>query len=158
MVVILIKRITLHIKIDKKAYNQYAAEFFIDDKPLSEILGIDRNSLAFIDNDINSFYYKKKQQSKSIVKDYIEQCIGKKNPFNQFNSNRLVLYRCHCGCDYCGVISCRLNIKENIVIWEDVRYENEDNDDAMKIKNINDISFEKKQYMSEFEKILQQNE
>lgn len=42
---------------------------------------------------------------------------------NQLGSGRLVLYRCHCGDDNCGVISCRIERSEDRVRWSDVRFE-----------------------------------
>ncbi len=44
---------------------------------------------------------------------------------NQFGSDRFVLYRCHCGSDYCGVISCEITRDEQTVTWLDVRFEDE---------------------------------
>lgn len=52
--------------------------------------------------------------------------LGKTEANNQFNSNRFVLYRCHCGCDYCGVISCVIEKKHDVVYWKDIYFETDD--------------------------------
>lgn len=61
----------------------------------------------------------------------ISELCGKRLPKNQFGTNRLVLYLCHCGCDFCGVISCEILRYDNLVVWRDIRYETdiEDGDD-----------------------------
>ena len=48
---------------------------------------------------------------------------GLAKPGNQFGSGRLVLYGCHCGCDYCGVISCIAKRENGMVVWSDIRGE-----------------------------------
>src|SRR5438445_6911950 len=45
---------------------------------------------------------------------------GLREPQNQFGTNRFVLYRCHCGCDYCGVLSCRILRTAAAVVWRDL--------------------------------------
>lgn len=44
---------------------------------------------------------------------------------NQFGTDRFVLYRCHCGDDNCGIVSCRVQRHDNVVQWIDIRYEND---------------------------------
>jgi hypothetical protein len=48
---------------------------------------------------------------------------GLAEPANQFASGRLVLYGCHCGCDYCGVVSCMAKREHGKLIWSDIRGE-----------------------------------
>ncbi len=48
---------------------------------------------------------------------------GLKESRNQFGSGRMVLYGCHCGCDYCGVISCTVERENGMVFWRDIRQE-----------------------------------
>jgi hypothetical protein len=48
---------------------------------------------------------------------------GLAEPDNQLDSGRLVLYGCHCGCDYDGVISCMVKREDDRVIWSDIRGE-----------------------------------
>lgn len=52
-------------------------------------------------------------------------------PENELESGRLVLYRCHCGCDLCGVISCEVQRKGGRVYWRDVRREEDLEPDEM---------------------------
>jgi len=56
----------------------------------------------------------------------LAQLLGSAAPDNQWGSGRLVLFGCHCGSDYCGVISCRLEQDADTVRWLDVRYEGDD--------------------------------
>ena len=53
----------------------------------------------------------------------IRQLRGVNPATNQFDTSRFVLYRCHCGDDYCGIISCRIERDGDVVRWNDVRYE-----------------------------------
>lgn len=59
----------------------------------------------------------------------IDMFRGLRTPVNQFGSGRLVLYGCHCGCDYCGVISCVIERTDTTILWRDIRFENDDDDD-----------------------------
>ncbi len=45
---------------------------------------------------------------------------------SQLGEGRFVLYGCHCGSDYCGVISCAITREGGDVIWSDVRHEDAD--------------------------------
>ena len=53
----------------------------------------------------------------------ILQLRGIRPSNNQFNTNRFVLYRCHCGDDNCGIISCGIERAGHVVRWTDLRYE-----------------------------------
>jgi len=46
-------------------------------------------------------------------------------PHNQLGSGRFVLYGCHCGSDFCGVISCAISRTDDEVVWSDIRFEEE---------------------------------
>ena len=52
-----------------------------------------------------------------------QELSGLSKPSNQFASGRLILYGCHCGCDYCGVISCLARREDDMLIWSDIRGE-----------------------------------
>ena len=56
----------------------------------------------------------------------IKALLGSATPNNQWGSGRFVLYRCHCGCDYCGVISCEIVKEGECIHWKDVGYEGDD--------------------------------
>jgi hypothetical protein len=106
-------------RIGEADYKVTLAEFFIDDRRLCEWLGIDRNLSQYgTDFDPDS--------PEPIRNRGIEAFLSRVEAHNQFGSGRLVLYRCHCGCDYCGVISCRLEVGDDHVIWQDVTLEDDD--------------------------------
>ena len=62
----------------------------------------------------------KDQQTELIL-----QLRGLKAAENQFKTDRFVLYRCHCGDDNCGIISCQIERDNRTVRWIDVRYEDD---------------------------------
>lgn len=95
------------------------AEFLIDDKPLTEWLGIERD-LGNCDTDLNKSSY-----DTEMAQRFYQQLTGGLVPSNQFGTDRVVLYRCHCGCDYCGVVSCEIVVQEDTVIWRGVGYEHD---------------------------------
>jgi hypothetical protein len=53
----------------------------------------------------------------------VDSLRGLRATWNQFGTGRFALYRCHCGCDYCGIFSCVIVRTETTVTWTDVRYE-----------------------------------
>lgn len=92
-------------------------EFFIDDKPLIEILD-DCRHLGNISNDLD---FCNLSQS-----NYILQLLGKTSTMNGLGTNRVVLYRCHCACDHCGVFSTEIVIGKLTVQWKNIAWENEE--------------------------------
>ena len=48
---------------------------------------------------------------------------GLAEPQTQLRSGRFVIYRCHRGCDYCGVISCLIERRDSTLVWRDLRFE-----------------------------------
>jgi hypothetical protein len=68
-----------------------------------------------------------------FLNESIRQLRGLTRAENQFGTNRFVLYRCHCGDDNCGIISCGVQRDENLIRWTDVRFESDDGptDDEM---------------------------
>ncbi len=162
------------VKIEEKRTD---FDFFIDGKALSKLLNIDRFDLAFCDFDLDSFEVDKSKfpnyDRTKINQRAISRFLGNAQPpFNQFETNRIVLYRCHCGVDYCGIISFLLDKEEDLIIWKEITYENEgfiyienksyENDDfnykeeieSKGIKPIKEFRFDKNQYELEFEKYL----
>ncbi|HBC6053109.1 hypothetical protein [Proteus mirabilis] len=65
-------------------------------------------------------------------------------------------YRCHCGSDYCSVISCDLDITDHYVKWNNIAYEDGlDKDDALELDEhgitpIEQLIFDRKQYQQVF--------
>ncbi len=95
--------------IDGQTHRSMMLEYMIDGRPLCELLNLTRDFSTCgtgIDggHDIDAF-------------------LGDRPASNQFGSGRLVLYRCHCGCDYCGVVSCALEIEDHKVTWSKIAFE-----------------------------------
>lgn len=89
-------------------------DFAIDGELLSEKLGVDRANLLACNTplDYGSLL-------STALDEYITALLGHAPAPNQFGTGRLVLYGCHCGCDYCGVVSCTTALKGNLIIWSD---------------------------------------
>ena len=131
-------------------------EIFIDAQPLAQLLGVERN-LRFYECVVGN-------KIQAVAESAIRQYTGDAPPLNQFGSPRIVLYRCHCGADYCGVISFSLLQHENRVTWRAINYESdagivaEQDVRASGLENyraIDEISFDADQYMAEFERYRQ---
>lgn len=80
-------------------------------------------------------------------------------PNNHLNNGRFVLYRCHCGCDYCGVISCKITRTETSVKWTDIyfgdedgRFEDEASDSDSVLINLTEFEFD----INEYDKVIDQ--
>lgn len=110
---------TAEDRIDGEARRWPVTEFYIDGRPLSDWLGIGRDLLYF-GTDLDP------DQPQPLRERGLALFLGRSEPSNQFGSGRLVLYRCHCGCDYCGVISCRLETDGDHMLWQDVTREDDD--------------------------------
>jgi hypothetical protein len=139
------------LEADEPAREITVPEIFVDEQPLSERMGIERG-LAFMNCD---FIY----DDPEVLRQAIARYTGKEAPFNQFGSGRIVLYRCHCGCDLCGVISFSLVEEGELILWRDLSHETgEGVEDASTIerdygfKFIEEIAFDKAQYLAEFER------
>ncbi len=61
----------------------------------------------------------------AVRDEMILQLRGLAPCLNQFGTDRFVLYRCHCGDDYCGTISCIIERGNDTIRWRDVRREND---------------------------------
>ena len=89
-------------------------EFYIDGKPLIELLG-DCRHLGNISNDLDF--------CDLLQRNYISQLLGQKSFTNGLTSTRLVLYRCHCACDHCGVFSTEIVVGDQTVEWKLIAWE-----------------------------------
>lgn len=98
--------------------NEKISEFFIDGKPLIELLG-DYRHLGNYDNDLNS--------DGVLSHHYILQLLGRASNNNQLGSNRTVLYRCHCACDHCGIFSAEIVVGKLTVQWKLIAWEDQEN-------------------------------
>jgi len=71
------------------------ADFLIDGEPLGTTLQVLRpwsGRTRFED-------------ARQGVNRFVGELLGGEVPQNQFGTGRLVLFGCHCGCDYCGAVS-----------------------------------------------------
>ncbi len=92
------------------------AEFLIDGKPLSEIFEIEKDRPWFGSTFLEG--------AGDVLNKEIQAFLGNEAPQNQFGDDRFALYRCHCGSDYCGVISCKIvRGDDDCIYWKDVRYQ-----------------------------------
>lgn len=109
-------RVGYKYEIDGKeqANPHYQTEFIVDGMSLSERFNFDKNRPWFGQTEFES----------SSVN--VDEFKGKSTPANQLGNGRFVLYRCHCGSDYCGVIACRVIRTETTVKWGDIFYGDED--------------------------------
>lgn len=124
-----IKPIQIDYKINDNIEHATVAEYYIGGKPLADILHIKRD-LQFADTAFNMLFPLPENgisvQTQASIEESIKQFVGEIAPMNQFNSQRLVLYRCHCGSDYCGIISCAVHFTDTTVTWSDIAFEIDD--------------------------------
>ncbi|MFM2379465.1 MAG: hypothetical protein RLZZ143_2043 [Cyanobacteriota bacterium] len=92
-------------------------DFIVDGVGLGEIFDFEK--------DRPWFGQTRFETSEKTRKIYLDQLLGHSESDNQFKTKRYVLYGCHCGCDYCGVLSCRIERTDNSVFWKDIRYEDD---------------------------------
>ncbi|UNM97051.1 hypothetical protein MMG00_04145 [Ignatzschineria rhizosphaerae] len=141
--------------------------FYIDGKALDQLLGFDKQTdLRFSDFDLDLFVVDKTRfphyDRHQVVFSKIAQYLGNKPVYTQLDNNRLILYRCHCGCDYCSVISCDLEITKEEVKWNNITYEDGlDKEDALElnehgIEPIEQLIFNRQQYQQVFNEYLEQ--
>ncbi len=90
-------------------------DFFIDGVSLANQVGV--GAL----NGLTSLEYLQFKNSEWVLQEF----LGHVTPSNQFRTGRLVLYCCHCGCDYCGVISCILQKNNRVITWSNIRQEDD---------------------------------
>lgn len=141
--------------IDNQDYTTTIGEFLIDEKPLCEWFGDGRNlGNCYTEIDIDKVRYVH----------FANQLTGQTEPSNQLDTPRLVLYRCHCGCDYCGVVSTEIVVQENTVTWQNVGYEDDDNMsesemdecDKWQLTRLN-FTFDKQAYIAEINRFAKEN-
>jgi hypothetical protein len=86
------------------------------------------------------------ENSKVGIELFIQELLGAKTAQNQFGTNRLVLFGCHCGCDYCGIISCEIIRNGDIIEWRDIRLEEQGDFGPIKDLRIESFKFDFSQY------------
>ena len=149
----------LEIKIIEHKKDNLKFDFFIDEIELDKTLGINRlTDMRFCDFDLDIFNSDKLKftdyERKTIVRKKINELIGIEKPFNQFQTDRVVLYRCHCGCDYCGIISFVIEFSNDYIFWKNIRFELDDETETKDVKSIEKLQFNKKQYSEELNKFI----
>lgn len=123
---------------DGKIHSCTQTEFIIDDQPLSKVFDFFNNRPWFGRTLFEESSTEKAKEIKSL--------LGESSPSNQFGDNRQILYRCHCGCDYCGVVSCEIERAGDHVYWRDVRYQHDSGEcDEVKFSELkfNYLDYEK---------------
>jgi hypothetical protein len=107
-------------------------EFMLGGVPLSSMLGTDRDSLVWCGFDLDLIVVDKERfpnyDRAHVVRSTVRRYLGLEAPANQFRSDSIVVYRCHCGSDYCGVISLRLELTGDEARWRNIGYEDDDGD------------------------------
>jgi hypothetical protein len=93
------------------------ADFLIDGEPLGKTLQLVRPWFGRTRFD----------DSQQVVNRFVGELLGEQVPQNQFGTGRLVLFGCHCGCDYCGVISCEVLKEGDCLLWRNIGHESDDN-------------------------------
>lgn len=154
--------VKFEIKLIKKHKAQHFFDFYIDDKPLSKKLKIDRFDLAYSNFDLDTLVIDKDKfphYNRSIInKTAVSNFLGETKPMNQFRTNRIVIYRCHCGSDFCGVISFELLVKKNCVIWKNISYESDYlNNSSENIETLHQLVFNRNEYELAFKNYLKTN-
>jgi hypothetical protein len=96
----------------------YQTDFIVDGKNLSKLFNFENHRPWFGLTEFES-------SNKSV-----NALKGLAPPVNQFDNGNFVLYRCHCGCDYCGVIACKIVRTSISVKWCNIYYGDEDGDYA----------------------------
>lgn len=125
------------IRVIKEEDNDQWYNFFADGVALSELLSIDRFDMGFSRFDLDYFAVDKAQfpdyDLMGIIDRAVQGFLGEAPSFTQFSSQRAILYGCHCGSDYCGVISCEVILTDDSVLWQNIGYE--DDNGLLKHKN-----------------------
>jgi len=132
-------------------------DFYINQKQLSRMINIDRFDMMYSDFDLDII--EKNEARNKINNNAIDTYLGNKKPMNQFGTDRQVLYRCHCGSDYCGCITTELIVTEHTITWKNIGFEDDDGftleNNERDIKSIRELKFNRIEYEHEFENYLQ---
>ena len=146
---------TLQLRLVPFEFNGHCSmvgEFFIDDTPLAKWFGEERH-LGNCGTNLTG--------GLTFVQDFIRQLAGELVPYNAFDTKRAVLYRCHCGCDDCGVISCEIVVSDTLMQWKNVTCEEyksigvayHDDGNPFHAKKLN-FEFDKTAYLAELQRFM----
>jgi hypothetical protein len=93
------------------------SDFLIDGQPLGKMLGLWEQRPWFGRTRLD--------EPQIALSSFICQLLGEAPPQNQFGTPRLVLFGCHCGCDYCGIVSCGIERDGSTIRWRDICHEDD---------------------------------
>ena len=153
---------TLEIKIIEQTKEAVRFDFFIDYIELDKILNINRlSNVGFCSFKMDLFEVDIQKSNSynrlNYVKSTVSEFLGNSKPSNQFSSDRIVVYGCHCGCDYCGVISLKLNFDEKYAYWTDIRFEKDEETETEEVKPLKIIQFDKMKYYEQFQNFIDEH-
>lgn len=147
---------SLEIRVIQATGKNIKFDFFVDTVQLSKTLGVDRlEDMRFSNFDLDIFEADAERfpsyNRLEVIKQSIRTFLGIEKSQNQWDSGRVVLYRCHCRCDYCGVISCEIVFTHEYVYWSDLRFEEEgENSEEGEIRSVTGLIFNRKDYENVF--------
>jgi hypothetical protein len=131
------------------SHSHRQGDFVVDGMGLGERLGFEANRPWFGQQGFEGPWDAARHEVRA------EELLGRRPASNQYGSGRLVLYRCHCGCDYCGVVSCWLEREGELVIWRDVRFEDDAEDAPIAPVIIERLTFPAADYEAAIERYVE---
>lgn len=90
-------------------------DFVVDGEPLGRTLGFWTERPWF---GATRF-----EQGQDVADRFVQELLVHRRPVNQLGTDCLVLFGCHCGYDYCGVIVCDIERRGKDVIWNNIRHD-----------------------------------
>lgn len=96
------------------------ADFVVDGRGLGQALGFEDQRPWFGQT---CFEYLPDRAGQMI-----EELKGLRPVKDALHGGRFPLYRCHCGDIQCGVVSCVIQRTNDVVRWQDIRFEDDDDD------------------------------
>ena len=109
----------LRVELNGQSSTATITEFIINGRALIDWLGLERD-LGNCESDLD----KDMQERMPEISAHALLALQAQAPvINSLGSARVVLYRCHCGCDECGVISAQVLDLGHAIEWRDVALE-----------------------------------
>lgn len=124
------------------------ADFVIDGVPLGKTLNIwpDRPW----------FGRTRFERTREVIGVYVDEMLGIRIPRTQLSVGRLPLYGCHCDADTCGLVSCVVRREGNIIRWENIAWENDDDEDHTRYGKVDALTFDYAQYLRTINRFVAQ--
>lgn len=148
-----IEKRSLPIALDGQTHTAAASliEFVIDGRSLSDWLNLERGP----DNSECDLDAEMQQRLPAATERAIRALQARRPAINNLGSGRVVLYRCHCGSDDCGVVSVQVLDTGDTIEWRDVGVESgtamhTDPGNARLAR----LVFRKAEYLAEFRRIV----